>query len=317
MPPFAAFLPLIAQGVSTIGNAISGTSQNRRNINFQREANAQNIAHQNQTNATQMAFQREMYGLQRQHNLEDFTRQNEYDSPTSQMARLKEAGLNPHLVYGSGATQNAAPIRSASPTSANIQAPQVHAPQVDNRLIAQAANLAPYFQMQNMAQTHDNLKAMNEKLAAETNLSKAKGITEILNSTLMKEKLSEAQRNNLIEAATQWIRIESEGLKNDQLKANLDYTRDANTRAESANVQSLKESAERILTSQAERGLIPLKAAQIQSFLQSESMNRRLRAIETQIRETGGNPNDPAWQRYLQEAIKIGLEKVGYKPKLY
>ena len=31
-------------------------------------------------------------------------KQNEYNKPVNQMKRLKEAGLNPHLVYGNGAT---------------------------------------------------------------------------------------------------------------------------------------------------------------------------------------------------------------------
>ena len=43
-------------------------------------------------------------------NIKFFNMQNEYNTPESQMARLKKAGLNPHLIYGSsvgGATGNA------------------------------------------------------------------------------------------------------------------------------------------------------------------------------------------------------------------
>jgi hypothetical protein len=35
-----------------------------------------------------------------------WNRENEYNSPTMQMQRLKNAGLNPHLVYGSGSAAN-------------------------------------------------------------------------------------------------------------------------------------------------------------------------------------------------------------------
>lgn len=38
-------------------------------------------------------------------NLQQWNRANEYNLPINQMARLKQAGLNPNLVYGSGAGQ--------------------------------------------------------------------------------------------------------------------------------------------------------------------------------------------------------------------
>lgn len=39
-------------------------------------------------------------------NLEQWNRSNLYNSPSQQMARLKQAGLNPNLVYGNGAVGN-------------------------------------------------------------------------------------------------------------------------------------------------------------------------------------------------------------------
>lgn len=41
----------------------------------------------------------------RQANLEFWRMQNEYNSPTAQMARLREAGLNPRYIYGSSGSQ--------------------------------------------------------------------------------------------------------------------------------------------------------------------------------------------------------------------
>lgn len=49
--------------------------------------------------------------LQNQYNMEMWNRTNEYNHPLAQMERLKQAGLNPHLVYGSSAnTGNASSI---------------------------------------------------------------------------------------------------------------------------------------------------------------------------------------------------------------
>ena len=55
-------------------------------------------------------------------NRNEWKRQAEYNSPVNQMARLKQAGLNPHLVYGNGA--------SVSVGNQN-QPVQVSAPQID------------------------------------------------------------------------------------------------------------------------------------------------------------------------------------------
>ena len=55
--------------------------------------------------------------------LQDRDYENAYNHPKQQMQRLKEAGLNPNLVYGSGAAQN----QSATPsqTETEIESPNV------------------------------------------------------------------------------------------------------------------------------------------------------------------------------------------------
>lgn len=71
-----------------------------RNRKADQQLNQQNIQAQKEANA-----------LNRQQALEDFNRVNAYNDPKQQMQRLKEAGLNPNLVYGSGATTLASSIR--------------------------------------------------------------------------------------------------------------------------------------------------------------------------------------------------------------
>lgn len=55
---------------------------------------------------------------QRKWQLEDERRQNLYNSPKAQISRLKEAGLNPNLVYGSGSGGGIMP--SATPERAKV-----------------------------------------------------------------------------------------------------------------------------------------------------------------------------------------------------
>lgn len=88
-----------------------------------------------------------------------WNRQNEYNSPQAQMARLQAAGLNPNLVYG----QNA-------PGNQSGQIPKYNVPQVDYKY-GQQDVLSQLGQFQNLelarAQT-DNVKAQTENIEQRT-----------------------------------------------------------------------------------------------------------------------------------------------------
>ncbi len=59
---------------------------------------------------------RKMAKYQTQVNLDMWNRNNEYNTPANQMARLTDAGLNPHLMYGQGTTGNApGPVKAERP----------------------------------------------------------------------------------------------------------------------------------------------------------------------------------------------------------
>lgn len=70
-----------------------------------------NALTQYKMNQKNIAFQREMNQLQRNWSLEDWHMTNAYNHPSQQMQRFKEAGLNPHLIYGKGETGNATMVR--------------------------------------------------------------------------------------------------------------------------------------------------------------------------------------------------------------
>jgi len=62
-----------------------------------------------------------------------------YDSPESQMARYKNAGLNPHLIYGSGSSSGSAfPISTNGIAPSRIDAPNAQYPDVASRYIQAA-----------------------------------------------------------------------------------------------------------------------------------------------------------------------------------
>lgn len=80
------FLPIM-MGVSAIASAISqriAAKQSRQNTNRTISANLAQ---------SELAYQREKSGI---------SEQNLYNTPTMQMARFKQAGLNPNLIYSQG-----------------------------------------------------------------------------------------------------------------------------------------------------------------------------------------------------------------------
>lgn len=84
-----------------------------------------NSQSQSNANRQQLQWQEKMYDKQRADSLSDWNMTNEYNSPTQQMLRLKQAGLNPHLVYGNGATTTAAKMEASSAPFASLKAPQI------------------------------------------------------------------------------------------------------------------------------------------------------------------------------------------------
>lgn len=78
--PFAAAIPLIAAGITAVGNLFSQHKQNKANRKL-----AQFQADQDRLN---------------------IDRANRYNSPASQMLRYQDAGLNKNLIYGQGSPGN-------------------------------------------------------------------------------------------------------------------------------------------------------------------------------------------------------------------
>lgn len=91
--------------IGSIGNAI----QTRKYLKAQAKENQKNREYN-----LMLARQ------QNQWNIEQWQRENDYNSPTAQMARYRQAGLNPDLIYGQQNTSAASPaLTSGAPSSPN------------------------------------------------------------------------------------------------------------------------------------------------------------------------------------------------------
>lgn len=88
----------INQALGALGSLFGGISANR-NINKQ-------IAAQSAENQKMREYNFMLAKQQNEWNLEQWNRENAYNDPTAQVHRLRNAGLNPDLVYGSGSAAN-------------------------------------------------------------------------------------------------------------------------------------------------------------------------------------------------------------------
>jgi len=75
------------------------------------------------TNRQNRKWSEKMYNRQRQDALSDWALQNEYNHPSNQMARAREAGINPHIAFGKGATPSAS-VGNSSVPNYKAEAPQ-------------------------------------------------------------------------------------------------------------------------------------------------------------------------------------------------
>lgn len=93
--------------------------------------------------------------------LEDWHRQNEYNSPKAQMQRFKDAGLNPQLIYGQGTAGNASatPVQQQKSGNPSFKADL-------QEIYGEAQRLAA--NMQQTQQTVENLKTNQELM--QTNI---------------------------------------------------------------------------------------------------------------------------------------------------
>lgn len=107
--------------LGSIGNTVSGIGGLRDGIKSlfgSHSAERRQVAYQKQLMDYSANIQKELLKQQNDWNIESWNMQNEYNSPSAQMQRLRDAGLNPNLMYsGNGSVAEASPISSGSGVS--------------------------------------------------------------------------------------------------------------------------------------------------------------------------------------------------------
>jgi hypothetical protein len=214
-------------------------------------------------------------------NQEQWERQNAYNDPAAQMARLQGAGLNPRFIYGSGAS-------GASGTAGDVKGyDRAEAKNINEGLYGFADITNNLLQ----AVQTDNVKAMTDVHKEEAQL----------------KRIDQLSKN--IDNETKTFDL---GLKKDLRETNVEFQREITNKAREEALRSQQEaiqSGHRTQISEATRQtLIDQAKTQLEIAMQSlqgQKLENAIKEITLSLNTQGLSWNDPKWMRILSQ---YGLE---------
>lgn len=262
------------------------------------------IIAQSSINKKTRKWNEKMHALQRSEALADYQMQNQYNHPSSIMARLREAKLNPNLVYGNGTSvESAAPVKPSGVESWNPQAPKI-----DLGSAAGSAISAFYDTQMRQAQI-DNLRTQNGVLEQEKLLKMAQ-ITNTMESATNTGERTKGQllSNELSKFLFDTkIALAKENLRN--LTTRTDLSVAANERADKTAASSIALQAEQILSQRAMRAKNASEVNEINQRIQNLKKDQKLKELDIQLKRSGVQPGDPLWQRILARFTNLDLSE--------
>lgn len=246
-----------------------------------------------QNNYTNRLYNQGVYLRTRADSLADEKRQNEYNSPKQQMERLKEAGLNPRLMYGSssGFTPAATVKPSDTGNYKSETATRDATGQIES-LKMMGDVMQRYVELTSTQAKTDNLRQQRELLEEQTNAVRA-GIPKT------KIETETSQYNLDYAKKTQPQRIKKLDLDNEQSGENIKFTQQSyqkllqdmdKSSAEEKHVQMLKKIAEE---------------------------DYKLKQYEVLLRSLDINPNSTDIYSQLKKQLQTVSQSSYYYGKLY
>ena len=220
---------------NVIGSLVSGVGSIAGMIGQNKIVNKQ-IAAQREENRLNRFYNQMLARQQNQWNLEQWNRENAYNSPLSQMYRLRQAGLNPDLMYGQGTTGNSA--GSPEMTSGAPSEPQDMSAMLSKRSFGQTMQqILDKEQQRRMNEAQiEAIKANTNKTNAETQGqdidnaiqqirlgNEAKFQDQTLKNMQAVEKMTDAQAQSYLQSVVESNkRIEKMGVEIDSLRVAMD-----------------------------------------------------------------------------------------------
>lgn len=233
-----------------------------------------------------------MYNRQFTDNVRFWNQQNAYNTPEQQMARFKQAGLNPHLIYGQGNSGNAAQI-----STPDVQRPEFRVPELGNAVASAGTALSQYLDYEIKQAQIDNLKADNTVKLEEAALKEAQRLG--LGVSTARGQFDLDLESELRQYSLDYRREQARGIK-----VQSDMALSRNEREIAKNASDLKEAAERILTARLERTRTELDKVRIREQIKNIRSDTRLKELDTNLKEVGVQPHDNILFRILGQLLQ-------------
>jgi len=201
---------------------------------------AVNAISQGSINKKTRQWNEAQYQKQREDALADWARTNEYNAPLQQMARFKEAGLSPHLIYGGGANSISQPVRSTDTKSWSPNAPQIDGGQIvsqyfgvqqqQNALEIQKEQIrglkiandiaegTKEDSMQTKGLTNQATQAKIDNIMADTNMNRLKQSLQGLEYQKLEQEVKQLVVNNKYNALNQQSKLAINGFMQEQIQ---------------------------------------------------------------------------------------------------
>lgn len=216
-------------------------------------------------------------------NLEQWHRQNEYNSPAAQMERFREAGLNPAFMYGKGSAGSG--LAGAVPTT-DPKKPDFPVPQVAN--------------FQDIGN-----QMVNSRLAQ----SRAE---EVRSQNIERFVRTAGQRiSNKFQKLALQSQLDGIKIQNDQRSQDMWFQREENYRRNIANSQSIKESLTKILSMEKSMQRDDAEIKKINALINQINVSAAVDAEELRLRKRNMSFRDSILMRNVGTVIDYLMDPAG------
>lgn len=275
-------LPVLGPAAIAGIGAIGGVLSNGINAIFNKKANEKSWERAQQS-----------YSRERADNLSDWQMQNAYNHPTEQMKRMREAGLNPAIMYGGGQGVTTA----QTPKSASQESPQYQPASVDLGGI-----VGQFVQTMQMQQQTDNLRELNKNLELRNQGQNLQNLLTDLNISRADRALKMDDLKLGVMPQQLNYSLDAQRIRNNLANAQTQFSLDENQRRALLTTQSLKEGVKRLLQMDLQRDLTQAQTNQIKAAIRNLERDTTIKDFEIQLNKAGFTKTDPA---YLRMAKKL------------
>lgn len=266
--------------------------------------NAANAIAQGRTNKRTREWNEKMYARQRADALMDWNMQNEYNSPEAQMARLKAAGLNPNLVYGNGAVNTGATVRSSSVESWKPEAPQF------NIQDTVGAGLSAYYDIQLRGAQVDAIHTGIENTKKDIELKTVQMLKMFTDVDRTKIK-TEQEKLNLFKAEeTLGIYLDKQKEELRRLRTGTDVMISTDSRNWTKAQQEIKESAMRIIKMRQDNAKTAQETKNLQVMERILGSREVVAALDAKLAKEGQRPGDNMVFRKIGQLLDFLERKI-------